>query len=204
MTQTTEPPIAVIPPFVLPDLRGNAFNTARLRGRRHAILLFLAPADPDTAACLQSFAARRDELAWLHTAVVAIVPADADATALSGTPFPVLRDDGRVRARVLPGVAPESLALLVADQYGQIMTWRTARRAASLPDAETALAWAWEVARPKGSCGGVTWAATASPPASTAPPAPVGRFTVGTTHRRGYRRHGSALAVHSNGLTAEH
>lgn len=185
MTRTTEPPIAALPPFVLPDLHGRPFNTARLRGRRHTILLFLSPEDGDAAVYLASFAARREELAWLHAAVVAVIPAGINGAAFVALPFTVLRDGGEVRSRILPDVAPDVAALLVADQYGQVAAWRTARRVVSLPDVDTALTWAWEVARPKGSCGGATWPAVAQP---AAPPAPVGRFRVGARPRQGYRR----------------
>ena len=186
MTTTTDPPITVVPPFVLPNRDGKPYNTARLRGRRYALLLFLAPDDPDAPAYLHSFAARQDELAWLHTEVVVIVPADAAMETLPALPFPVLRDGGAVRARVLPAVAPGVMALLVTDLSGQVTTWRTARCVASLPDVEAALGWAWEVAQPTGSCGGVTWSATAQldPP----PPTPVGRFTIGAPAHHGYRR----------------
>jgi hypothetical protein len=184
---TTTPPITVVPPFVLPDRGGKPFNTAKLRGRRYAILLFLSPDDTDAATYLQSFAARREELAWLHTEVIVVVPERA-ADPLSALPFPILRDDGQVRARVLPQVAPEVMALLVTDLSGEVTAWRTARRVASLPDIETALVWAWEVARPKGSCGGVTWAPIAIPVPPSPPPAPIGRFTVGAHRRSGYRR----------------
>src|SRR6266852_1802935 len=160
---TTAPPIPVVPPFVLPDRDGKPFNTTRLRGRRYRILLFLSTDDADAPAYLQSFAARQDEFAWLHTTVIAIVPEGAAMERLPALPFPVLRDDGHVRARVLPDVAPDVMALLVTDLYGEVATWRTARRVASLPDIETALEWAWDVARPKGSCGGVTWTPTANP-----------------------------------------
>ncbi len=87
---TTAPPLAIVPPFVLPDRGGKPFNTAKLRGRRHAILLFLSPDDADSAPYLQSFAARREELAWLHTEVIVVVPADATADTLPVLPFPVL------------------------------------------------------------------------------------------------------------------
>jgi hypothetical protein len=185
---TTAPPITVVPPFVLPDRGGKPFNTAKLRGRRYAILLFLAPDDADTAVYLQSFAARREELAWLHTEVIAVVPEGAAVETLPPFPFPVLRDNGQVRARILPDVAPGVMALLVTDLSGEVTAWRTARRVASLPDIEAALAWAWEVARPRGSCGGVTWTPTANPAPPPPPPAPVGRFTVGTHPRNGYHR----------------
>lgn len=185
MTRTIEPPIGVIPPFVLPGRDGKPYNTARLRGRRHAILLFLAPDDAETGAYLQSFAARREELAWLHTQIVVIIPGATDADTLPTLPFPILVDDGRVYARVLPEVPPGAMALLVADLTGQVMEWRTARHVASLPDVDAALGWAWEVARPKGSCGGVTWSATAEPDIPP-PPAPIGRFTVGQRPHRGY------------------
>ncbi len=187
MTSVSEPPIGVVPPFVLPGRNGKPYNTARLRGRRYGILLFLAPDDSDADAYLRSFAARREELAWLHMQVVVIIPAATDADALPALPFPVLRDDGAVRARVLPGVASGTMALLVTDLSGQVTEWRTAWRVASLPDVEVALVWAWEVARPKGSCGGVTWSVTAEP-AMPPPPAPIGRFIVGQHPHRGYRR----------------
>lgn len=185
---TTDPPIAVMPPFVLPDRGGKPYNTARWRGRRYGMLLFLTPADPDTPAYLESFAARQDELAWLHTAVVAIVPIAAATETLPALSFPILRDDGAVRARVLPDVAPGVMALIVTDLSGQITAWRMARRVASLPDVETALGWAWDVAQPTGSCGGVTWSATAQPESPSPLPAPVGRFTVGARAHHGYRR----------------
>jgi hypothetical protein len=184
----TDPPIPVVPPFVLPDRAGKPYNTARWRGRRYGILLFLAPEDPDAAVYLQSFAARQAEFAWLHTEVVAVVPMIAATEALPPLPLPVLRDGGQVRARVLPGIAPAVMALLVTDLSGQITMWRTARQVASLPDVEAALAWAWEVARPKGSCGGVTWNPTAEPAPPLPAPAPVGRFTIGAPPHRGYRR----------------
>lgn len=187
MTTTTAPPITVVPPFVLPDREGKPFNTARLRGRRHRILLFLSPEDRDAPAYLQSLAARQDELNWLHTTVIVIVSEGAATEHLPALPFPVLRDDGRVRARVLPDLAPDVTALLVTDLYGEVATWHTARRVASLPDSDTALEWAWDVARPKGSCGGVAWTPTANPPPPP-PPALAGRFTVGTHRRSGYRR----------------
>lgn len=188
MIPTSEPPTIVIPPFVLPDRAGKPFNTARLRGRRHMILLFVSPEDADASAYLQTFAVRQAELAWLHTEVVVVIPDDASVDTIPSLPFPVLRDDGRVRARILPDVAPDVVALLVADQYGQVTTWRTARRVGSLPDADTALGWSWEVAQPKGSCGGVTWTATAQPQTLIAPPAPIGHFTVGIQRRTAYRR----------------
>ncbi|MHB8647785.1 MAG: peroxiredoxin family protein [Thermomicrobiales bacterium] len=191
MVTSTEPPIAVVPPFVLPDREGKPFNTARWRGRRYGLLLFLAPDDPDATAYLQSFAARREELAWLHTAVIVVVPTTTNAGTLPALPFPILRDGGAVRARVLPAVAPDVMALIVTDLSGQVTAWRTARRVASLPDVEMALGWAWEVAQPKGSCGGVTWSATAQPASPVSPPAPVGRFTVGVRPHHGYRRHNS-------------
>ncbi len=185
---TTDPPITVVPPFVLPDREGKPYNTARLRGRRYGLLLFLAPDDPDAPAYLQSFTARQAELAWLHTEVVVIVPADAAMERLPALPFPVVRDSGVVRDRVLPAVAPGVMALLVTDLSGQVTTWRTARRVASLPDVEAALGWAWDVAQPKGSCGGVTWSATAQPDPLPPSPAPVGRFTIGARAHHGYRR----------------
>ena len=188
MTITTAPPIAVVPPFVLPDREDKPFNTAHLRGQRHRVLLFLAPEDPDAAAYLETFAARRDTFDWLHTHIIVILPEGTATERLPALPFPVLRDDGRVRARVLPGVAPGVMALLVTDSYGEVATWRSARRVASLPDVEETLAWAWDVARPKGSCGGVTWAPVANPAPPPPPPAPAGRFTVGTPRRNGYRR----------------
>lgn len=189
---TTAPPITIVPPFVLPDRSGKPFNTAKLRGRRYAILLFLSPDDADAAAYLQSFAARREELAWLHTEVIVVAPLGAAADALPTLPFPILRDDGPVRARVLPEIAPDVMALLVTDLSGEVTAWRTARRVASLPDCEAALVWAWEVARPKGSCGGVTWTPTANPAPPPPPPAPIGRFTVGAHRRSGYHRGRSA------------
>ena len=188
MTATTDPPIAIVPPFVLPDRSGKPYNTARLRGRRYGLLLFLAPEDPDAIAYLESFAARRAEWAWLHTDVVVIVPTTATTEALPALPFPILRDDGAVRAHVLPAVAPEAMALIVTNLSGQVTRWQTARRVASLPDVETALGWAWEVAQPKGSCGGVTWNATAQPEPPPPPPAPIGRFTIGARPHHGYRR----------------
>ncbi len=187
MTSTIEPPIAVVPPFVLPGRDGKPYNTARLRGRRHSILLFVLPDDAESGAYLQSFAMRQEELAWLHTQVVVIIPATNDADTLPALPFPVLADDGRVRACVLPAVAPGAMALLVTDLSGQVTEWRTARRVASLPDVETALGWAWEVARPTGSCGGVTWSPTAQPVLPPPPPVPIGRFTVGQRRHRGDR-----------------
>jgi hypothetical protein len=183
---TTAPPITVVPPFVLPDRDGKPFNTVRLRGRRYRILLVLSPEDPDAVAYLRSFAARQDEFAWLHTTVIAIVPEGAATERLPALPLPVLRDDGHVRARILPDVAPDVMAVLVADLYGEVTAWRTARRVASLPDIDTALEWAWDVARPRGSCGGVTWTPTAKP--DPPPPIPAGRFTIGTPPRSGYRR----------------
>jgi hypothetical protein len=189
---TTDPPITVVPPFVLPDRSGKPYTTARLRGRRYGLLIFLAPGDPDAPAYLQSFAARQAEWAWLHAAIVAIVPASAATGTLPALPFPVLRDDGTVRARVLTDVAPEVMALIVTDLSGQVTAWQTARRVASLPDVETALGWAWAVAQPKGSCGGVTWSATAHPESPPSPPAPVGRFTVGARPHHAYRRRNTA------------
>ncbi len=188
MTTTTNPPITVVPPFVLPNRDGNLYNTARLRGRRYGLLLFLTLDDPAAPEYLQSFAARQDELAWLHTDVVVIVPADTAIETLPALPFPILRDSGAVRACVLPAIAPGVMALLVTDLSGQVTTWQTAQRVSSLPDVEAALGWAWEVARPKGSCGGVTWSATAQPDPQLPPPIPVGRFTIGAHAHHTYRQ----------------
>ena len=185
---TIAPPVAVIPPFILPNLDGTPVNTARLRGRRYAVLLFLSPDDHDALAYLAAYAAEREQFAWLHTEVIAVIPADAPADALPALPFPVLRDDGRVRARILPDAAPGIAALFVADLDGRVTEWRTARRIGSLPDVATALAWAWDVARPRGSCGGVTWTPVANPASPPPPPTPIGRFTVGTPRRATYRR----------------
>jgi hypothetical protein len=188
MTNTTEPPIPIVPPFVLPDRAGKPYNTARWRGRRYGILLFLAPEDVDAPEYLQSFAARQAEFAWLHTEIAVVIPTMEKAAILPALPFPILRDDGQVRARVLPGVAPAVMALMVTDLSGQVAMWRTARQVASLPDVETALGWAWEVARPRGSCGGVTWSVTAEPEPQRTPPAPIGRFTIGAHPHHRYRQ----------------
>ncbi len=185
MESTTERAITTVPPFVLPDDRGGSFNTARLRGRRCLALLFLAPNDPDAIAYVRSFAAHQAQLAWLHTEMIVVIPHDARWEPVPALPFPILRDDGVVRGRVLPDVDSDVAALLVTNLYGAVAQWRTARRVASLPDVETVLAWAWEVAQPKGSCGGVTWTAAYPLPAPS-PPAPIGRFTVGATRRVGY------------------
>ncbi len=187
MSSATERAITTVPPFVLPDDRGRPFNTARLRGRRCLALLFLVPSDPDTIAYVRSFVAQQAQLAWLHTEMIAVIPHAARWEPVPALPFPILRDDGAVRGHVLPDVDPDVVALLVTDLYGAVAQWRTARRVASLPDAETVLAWTWEVAQPKGSCGGVTWTATHPPPVPL-PPAPIGHFTVGATRRAGYRR----------------
>lgn len=183
----TTPPVMILPPFSLPDGDGTPHHTVRLRGRRHLALLFLSPADPDAPTYLQSFAARREEWAWLHTQVLAVVPAGTPRDVLPALPFPVLRDDGRVRAGVLPGIAPEVAALLVADQQGQVAAWRTARRVLSLPDVDTALAWAWEVARPKEACSVVPWSPTANPAPPPPAPAPIGRFVIGARSHVRYR-----------------
>lgn len=192
MMSATDPPITIVPPFVLPERAGKPYNTARWRGRRYGILLFLAPGDLDASAYLLSFAARQTEFAWLHTEVVAVVPTTEAAETLPALPFPILLDDGSVRARVLPDTAPTVMALIVTDLSGEVTVWRTARQVASLPDVETALGWAWDVARPKGSCGGVTWSLSAEPAPSVPPPAPVGRFTIGAPPHRGYRRRHTA------------
>ncbi len=188
MVSTVAPPVTVIPPFILPNLHGTPFNTAHLRGRRYAVLLFLSPDDGDAPAYLAAYAAEREQFAWLHTEVIAIIPADAPADALPALAVPILRDDGRVRARLLPDAAPGIAALFVTDLDGRVTEWRTARRVGSLPEVATVLAWAWDVARPRGSCGGVAWTPVANPAPPPPPPAPIGRFTVGTTRRTTYRR----------------
>lgn len=185
---TIAPPLAVMPPFILPNLHGTPVNTARLRGRRYAVVLFLSLDDPDASSYLTTYAAEMEQFAWLHTAVIAVIPADAPANALPAFPFPVLRDDGRVRERILPDMAAGIAALFVTDLDGRVTEWRTARRVGSLPDVTMALAWAWDVARPRGSCGGVTWTPVANPTPPPPPPAPIGRFTIGTTRRPTYRR----------------
>jgi hypothetical protein len=178
----------MIPPFILPNLSGTPVNTMRLRGRRYAVLLFLSPEDADAPAYLATFAEQNAQFAWLHTDVLVIIPADASGDALPALPFPVLRDDGRVRAQILPDIAPGTKAIFVTDVDGRVTEWRTARRVGSLPEVQMVLAWAWDVARPRGSCGGVTRASVADPAPSPPPPAPIGRFLVGTTRRTGYRR----------------
>lgn len=188
MESTAERAITTVPPFVLLDDRGGSFNTARLRGRRCLALLFLLPNDPDAIAYVRSFAAQQAQLAWLHTEMIVVIPHDARWEPVPALPFPILRDDGTVRGRVLPDVDSDVAALLVTNLYGAVAQWRTARRVASLPDVETVLAWAWEIAQPKGSCGGVTWTAAAHPLPAPSPPAPIGRFMVGATRRVGYRR----------------
>jgi hypothetical protein len=188
MVSTSAPPVAVIPPFILRNRDDVPVNTARLRGRRFSVLLFLPPDDPGTADYLATYAARAEQFAWLHTEPVAVIPATAPADALPPLPFPVLRDDGRVRARILPEVAPDVAALFVTDLDGRVTEWRTARRVASLPDVDTVLAWAWEVARPRGSCGGVTWTPVANPTPPSPSPAPIGRFAIGTRRRSPYHR----------------
>lgn len=176
-----------VPPFVLPDQHGRPVNTARFRGRRNLLLVSLPCLDADAVAYLRLLAARREEWSWLHTEVVALVPPDADLETVRDVPLPVLHDTLGVRTRLVLGSDPTDALLLVADTGGAVWQWRTARRVFSLPDVDTALAWAWDVARPRGACdGGVAWARPTAPAAT--PPAPIGRFTVG--NRRPISRYG--------------
>ena len=126
-------------------------------------------------------------------------PQTAAVDALPTLPFPVLRDDGQVRASYLPEVAPDVLAMLVTRSF-----WRGDRVAHRAPCRQPAGSstrrsrWAWEVARPKGSCGGVTWALTANPVPPPPPPAPDRSLRIGAHPRNGYhrgRRSGSRFEV---------
>ena len=171
-----------VPPFVLPDQHGRTVHTVRFRGRRNVLLVALPRLDADAVAYLHTLAARRDEWAWLHTELLALVPEGADTTLAAEVPFPVLRDTGSVRPRLVPGSDPADCLLLIADTGGAMWEWRTARRVFALPDADTALAWAWEVARPRGACdGGVAWARPDAP-VLDAPPTPIGHFALGGRH----------------------
>ncbi len=173
------PPVPPVPPFVLPDQHGRAVHTVRFRGRRNLLLVALPRLDADAVAYLRTLTARRDEWAWLHTELLALVPEGADTALAHDLPLPVLRDTGSVRPRLVPGSNPADALLLVADNGGEVYEWRTARRVFALPDADTALAWAWDVARPRGACdGGVAWARPDAP-APEAPPAPIGHLAVG-------------------------
>ena len=71
--------------------------------------------------------------------------------------YRILRDSaGRLRYCRIP---PDIAALFVADTEGRVAEWRTSRHVAVLPDVDTVLAWAWDIARPRGACdGGVAWA----------------------------------------------
>lgn len=181
----TAPPLPILPPFVLPDQHGVAMNTASFRGRRNLVLMLLPDVDASALAYLRTFTVRHDEWAWLHTAIVVVTPATA-ATATS-TGLSLLQDTGAVRMALLPDVQPDIAALFVADTEGRVAEWRTARRVDSLPDVDTVLAWAWEIARPRGACdGGVSWARPVTVPAP--PPSPIGRFTIGT-HRNANARY---------------
>src|ERR1700710_2530696 len=93
-----------------------------------------------------------------------------------------------MRASVFPEIAPDVLALLVTDLSGEVTMWRTARRVASLPDRDAVVVWAWQVARPKGSCGGVPWPLPPIPAPAPPAPAPIGRYAIGTQPRSGYHR----------------
>ena len=186
----TASPLAVLPPFTLPDQRGAVVNTAHLRGRRNLVLLLLPMVDADTSAYLAAFAARREEWAWLHTAVLVIVPEAATMAGVASCALPVLRDPGAVRATLLPDAEANIAALLVADTTGHITEWFTPRRIGSLPEVDTVLAWAWDVARPRGACdGGVAWARPAV--AEEPPPAPIGHFTIGARRRERSRYRGA-------------
>ncbi len=182
----TVPLIRALPPFMLPDQHGAAVTTAHLRGRRNLVLMLLPRLDADAVAYLAAFAARREEWAWLHTAVLAVTVKTADVQAVTAAGLPVLQDSGAVRSALLPGTEASMAALIVADTEGRVTEWHTAPCVNGLPDVEAALAWAWEAARPRGACdGGVAWA---RPAASVAPPplpAPIGHFTIGAKRSSG-------------------
>jgi len=176
---STAPPLPILPPFVLPDQHGVPMNTASFRGRRNLVLMILPDVDALALAYLRTFAVRHDEWAWLHTAIIVVTPAPVATATVAG--LSVLQDTGAVRIALLPDVQLDIAALFVANTEGRVAEWRTARRVDTLPDVDTVLAWAWEIARPHGACdGGVSWARPAT--VSTPPPAPIGRFTIGT-HR---------------------
>ncbi len=192
----TAPPIGALPPFVLPDRQGVPVNTAHLRGRRNLVLLLLPRLDADATAYLAAFAARRNEWAWLHTAVFVVAPdtAEIDAVRLSG--ISVLQDGGAVRAALLPRADTNVAVLIVANTEGRVTEWHTAMCVEGLPKVDTALAWAWEVARPRGACdGGVAWARPAAPVASL--PTPIGHFTIGAQRGNGPRYRGAQRTRHA-------
>ncbi len=140
------PSPTIVPAFVLPDQHGTPFRSTTLRGRRHLVLLVLPDTDDATREYLGTFAAHHDAWAWLHTQLLALLP--APAAFVGDMPFPVLHDeDGRVRTAL---AVRDSAAVIVADQDGRIMQMQHAPTAATLPDVETVLAWAWDVAKPKG------------------------------------------------------
>jgi len=188
----TAPPIGVLPLFVLPNRHGEQVNTAHLRGRRNLVLMLLPRLDTDTAAYLAVFATRREEWAWLHTVVLvvmpeAVVPELVDMHAVAPAGIPILRDGGAVRSALLPGAGAGVTALIVADTEGRVTEWHTASCAERLPAVDDVLAWAWEVAQPRGACdGGVAWARpTAAVAPLPAPLAPIGHFVIGTQRSDG-------------------
>jgi hypothetical protein len=157
-----------LPLFTLPDRAGRAIRLWDFKQRRPVVLAFLhGPGCPTCRAYVAALAARSDDLAVTHAAVLVIVPGavspastiDDGSTGGAADPaeawahwadaltpahiLPLVDREGAVTARYLPPASDQdrrAVALYVADRYGACGLGVIAPDADRLPTPDAILA----------------------------------------------------------------
>jgi peroxiredoxin len=132
MEPTTKLPLhKVVPMWTLPDKHGDQFSLAKVRGRKHLLLLIFGPGS-DPAAYLTNLAKHTFDWNQLPARGIVIV-ADADtAGALGALPFTILIDE-QGKARDLYLTEGAQAGVFALDRYADLYQQWLVSDLANLP-----------------------------------------------------------------------